>query len=85
MSSVIKTSIHDVNNTSTYEKNSYFVKPSSFNEDVIQFSWWKNKMYSYIKLKYKSLNQVNPPLKKHQKKNQVFFFKNTKTKLIGQF
>jgi len=48
MSSVSEASSHDVNNTSTTEKNNYSVKPPFFNRDVTQFSWWENKMYSYI-------------------------------------
>jgi len=38
----------DVNNTTTSEKNNYSGKPSSFNGDATQFSWWKRKMYSHI-------------------------------------
>jgi len=45
---VSETSTRDVNNTSTSEKNSYFVKPISFNGDATHFSWWKSKMYNYI-------------------------------------
>jgi len=50
MSFVSKTYTSDVNNTTTSLKNSHSVKPPSFNGDGTQFSWWKNKMYSYITL-----------------------------------
>jgi len=35
-------------NTSTSDKNNYSVRPTSFNGDDEQFSWWKIKMYSHI-------------------------------------
>jgi len=36
---------HDYNN-STFDKNSYSSRPSTFNGDVEQYFWWKIKMYS---------------------------------------
>jgi hypothetical protein len=38
----------DYNNTSTFEKNNYSVRPPSFNGDAAKFSWWKSKMYCHI-------------------------------------
>jgi len=35
-------------NTFTSDKNSFLVRPPSFNGDAAQFSWWKSKMYSHI-------------------------------------
>ena len=37
-----------ITNTSTSEKNNYFMRPPSFNGDVAHFSWWKSKMYNHI-------------------------------------
>jgi len=48
MTSISETSNSDVNNISTTEKNNYSAKPSFLNGDATQFSWWKNKMNSYI-------------------------------------
>jgi len=49
MSSISEASNPDVDNTSTIEKNCYYAKPSFLNGDTTQFSWWKRKMYIYIK------------------------------------
>lgn len=34
-------------NTFTAEKNNYYVRPPSFNEDT-KFSWWKSHMFIHI-------------------------------------
>lgn len=35
-------------NTSTSENNIYSMRPSSFDRDAAQFSWWKRKIYIHI-------------------------------------